>query len=77
MQPNEAVIKIEEEMAQTCGAMSKLIVSNIANKLGLQKTAISSREDYNKLIDGLVEPATKFLGKTKADESIKRWKTMV
>ncbi len=77
MQPNEAVIKIEEEMAQTCGAMSKLIISNIANKLGLQKTAISSKEDYHKLIDGLVEPATKFLGKTKADESIKRWKTMV
>ncbi len=77
MQPNEAVLKIEEEMAQTCGAMSRLIVSNTAKRLGLNKAALSSRADYIKLIDGLAEPAGKFLGKTKADESIKRWKAMV
>jgi hypothetical protein len=77
MQPNEAILKIEEEMSHTCGAMSKLIVSNVANKLGLKKTALSSREEYFKLIDGLVEPANKFLGKTKADESIQRWKKLV
>ena len=77
MQPNEAVLKIEEEMAHTCGAMSKLIVSNTASKLGLKKEALSSKADYIKLLDGLAEPANKFLGKTKAEESIKRWKTLV
>lgn len=77
MQPNEAVLKIEEEMGHTCGALSSIIVSNVATKLGLNKRELSSREDYFKLINGLVEPANKFLGKTKAEESIKRWKTMV
>ncbi len=77
MQPNEAILKIEEEMADTCGALSPIIVSNVANKLGLNKRNLSSREDYLKLINGLSEPAIKFLGKTRADESIKRWKMMV
>lgn len=77
MNPKDAVLKIEAEMAQTCGAMSVLIISNTAKKVGVDKTAIASNEDYQKLIDALVEPAAKFLGKTKADECIKRWKTLV
>lgn len=77
MNPNEAVLKIEDEMAQTCGALSKLIVGNTAKKVGMEKTAITSKGDYLKLVDALTEPAAKFLGKTKAEECIKRWKMLV
>lgn len=77
MDPNDAVLKIEAELASTCGAMSKLIVSNAARNAGVLKGKLQSPAEYNSLVDSLMEPAAKFLGKTKAEESIKIWKKMV
>lgn len=77
MDPNDAILKIEAELADTCGAMSKLIVSNAARDAGVTKGRLGSPAEYNSLLDSLMEPAAKFLGKTKAEESIKIWKKMV
>lgn len=77
MDPNDAILKIEAELADTCGAMSKLIVSNAARTAGVKKGKLGSPAEYNSLLDSLLEPAAKFLGKTKAEDSIKTWKRMV
>lgn len=77
MDPKDAVLKIEAELAETCGAMSKLIVSNAARSAGVEKYDLGSSAEYNSLLNSLLEPAGKFLGKTKAQECIATWKKLV